>query len=48
MWRAGSGCARRFLLECLYNPLALVTRSRNSTWNVPRSRLIQFGVVFEV
>ena len=39
---------RRVLLESLYNPLTLVTRARNSTWNVPRARLIQFGVVFEV
>ena len=44
----GSSIWRRFLLEALYNPLALVTRSRNATWNVPRARTISFTVVLEV
>lgn len=43
-----SACWRRFVLEYGYNPLALVTRARNQAWNVPKSNLIQFGIVFEV
>lgn len=43
-----SACWRRFLLQYGYNPLALATPGRNHTWNVPKSNLIEFGIVFEV
>ena len=45
---ADSPCVRRIILEYGYNPLAAVTRSRNAAWNVPKARLIEFGLVFEV
>ena len=45
---ADSSCVRRLVLEYGYNPLAAVTRSRNAAWNVPKARLIEFGLVFEV
>ncbi len=45
---ADSPCVRRMILEYGYNPLAAVTRSRNAAWNVPKARLIEFGLVFEV
>ena len=45
---ADSPCVRRMILEYGYNPLAAVTRSRNAAWNVPKARLIEFGLVFAV
>jgi hypothetical protein len=44
----GSPIWRRFLVENLYNPLALLTRGRNQAWNVPRHNLIEFGITFDI
>ena len=45
---AGANCLRRAILDYGYNPLAAVTRSRTSAWNVPKAHLIEFGLVYEV
>ncbi len=45
---AGANCLRRAILEYGYNPLAAVTRSRTSAWNVPKAHIIEFGLVYEV
>jgi len=46
--RPGANCLRRAILDYGYNPLAAVTRSRTSAWNVPKAHLIEFGLVYEV